>query len=75
MQVKLALPRLRLAQKALDLIILNRRLEGVDLLDLLGNDIQGMHLIVLRKQDSERKAHVAGTGNGNFHAKLLLLKS
>ena len=50
-QVELALPRLGLRQEALDLVVLDGRLVVVDLLDLLGHDVQRVHLVVLREQD------------------------
>ena len=46
-QVELALPRLGLRQESLDLIVLDGRLVVVDLLDLLGHDVQRVDLIVL----------------------------
>ena len=66
-QVELALPRLCLRQEALDLVVLDGRLEVVDLLDLLGHDVQRVHLVVLREQDGEGQAYVAGTGDSDFH--------
>lgn len=65
-QVELALPRLGLCQEALDLVVLDGRLVVVDLLDLLGHDVQRVHLVVLREQDGEGQADVAGTGDSNF---------
>ena len=65
-QVELALPRLGLRQEALDLVVLDGRLVVVDLLDLLGHDVQRVNLVVLREQDGEGQANVAGTGDGNF---------
>ena len=67
MQVELALPRLCLRQEALDLIVLDGRHVAVDLLDLLGHDVQRVHLVVLREQDGEGQADVAGTGDSNLH--------
>ena len=66
-QVELALPRLGLRQEALDLVVLDGRYVAVDLLDLLGHDVKRVHLVVLRKQDGEGQADVAGTGDGNLH--------
>ena len=65
-QVELALPRLGLSQEALDLVVLDGRYVVVDLLDLLGHDVQRVHLVVLREQDGEGQADVAGTGDSNF---------
>ena len=65
-QVELALPRLGLRQEALDLVVLDGRYVAVDLLDLLGHDVQCVHLVVLREQDGEGQADVAGTGDSNF---------
>ena len=65
-QVELALPRLGLRQEALDLVVLDGRLVVVDLLDLLGHDVQRVHLVVLREQDGEGQADIAGTGDSNF---------
>ena len=65
-QVELALPRLGLCQEALDLVVLDGRLVVVDLIDLLGHDVQRVHLVVLREKDSEGQADVAGTGDSNF---------
>ncbi len=67
-QVELALPRLCLRQESLDLVVLDGRLEAVDLLDLLGHDVQRVHLIVLQEQDGEGQADVAGTGDSDLHA-------
>lgn len=66
-QVELALPRLGLRQEALDLVVLDGRLEVVDLLDLLGHDVQRVHLVVLREQDGKGQADIAGTGNSDLH--------
>jgi hypothetical protein len=66
-QVELALPRLGLRQEALDLVVLDGRLVVVDLLDLLGHDVQRVHLVVLREQDGEGQADVAGTGDSDLH--------
>ena len=66
-QVELALPRLGLRQEALDLVVLDGRYVAVDLLDFLGHDVQGVHLVVLREQDGEGQADVTGTGDGNLH--------
>lgn len=65
-QVELALPRLGLRQEALDLVVLDGRNVVVDLLDLLGHDVQRVHLVVLREQDGEGQANVAGTGDSDF---------
>ena len=65
-QVELALPRLGLRQEALDLVVLDGRLVVVDLLDLLGHDVQRVDFVVLREQDGEGQADVAGTGDSNF---------
>lgn len=75
MQVELALPRLGLRQEPLDLVVLDGRLIVVDLLDLLGHDVQGMHLVVLREQDGEGQADVAGTGDSDLHVILQLSKN
>ena len=47
-QVELALPLLGLRKEALDLVVLDGRYVAVDLLDLLGHDVQRVHLVVLR---------------------------
>ena len=65
-QVELALPRLGLRQEALDLVVLDGRYVAVDLLDLLGHDVQRVHLVVLREQDGEGQADVAGTGDSDL---------
>ena len=65
-QVERALPRLGLRQEALDLVVLDGRYVAVDLLDLLGHDVQRVDLVVLREQDGEGQADVAGTGDSNF---------
>lgn len=75
MQVELALPRLGLRQEALDLVVLDGRLVVVDLLDLLGHDVQRVYLVVLREQDGEGQADVAGTGDSDLHVILQLSKS
>lgn len=67
MKVELALPHLGLRQEALDLVVLDGRHEVVDLLDLLGNDVQRVHLVVLREQDGEGQTDIAGSGDGNLH--------
>lgn len=46
-QIELPLPRLLLGEEALDLVVLDGRHERVDLLDLLGHDVQGVNLVVL----------------------------
>ena len=74
-QVELALPRLGLRQEALDLVVLDGRLVVVDLLDLLGHDVQRVHLVVLREQDGEGQADVAGTGDSDLHVILQLSKN
>ena len=66
-QAELALPRLGLCQEPLDLVVLDGRLVAVDLLDLLGHDVQRAHLVVLREQDGEGQADVAGTGDSDLH--------
>ena len=75
MQVELALPRLRLRKEALDLVVLDGRLVVVNLLDLLGQDVQRVHLVVLREQDGEGQADIAGTGDSDIHVILQLSKS
>ena len=65
-QVELALPRLGLRQKPLDLVVLDGRHVTVNLLDLLGHDVQRVYLVVLREQDSEGQADVAGAGDRDF---------
>lgn len=75
MQVELALPRLGLRQETLDLVVLDGRLVVVDLLDLFGHDVQRVHLVVLREQDGEGQADVAGTGDSDLHVILQLSKS
>ena len=75
MQVELALPRLGLRQEALDLVVLDGRLVVVDLLNLFGHDVQRMHLVVLREQDGEGQADVAGTGDSDLHVILQLSKN
>ena len=74
-QVELALPHLRLRQEALDLVVLDGRYVVVDLLNLLGHDVQRVHLVVLREQDGEGQADVAGTGDSDLHVILQLSKS
>lgn len=74
-QVELALPRLGLRQEALDLVVLDGRLVVVDLLGLLGHDVQRVDLVVLREQDGEGQADVAGTGDSDLHVILQLSKS
>ena len=74
-QVEHALPRLGLCQEALDLVVLDGRYVVVDLLDLLGHDVQRVHLVVLREQDGEGQADVAGTGNSDLHVILQLSKN
>ena len=75
MHVELALPRLSLRQEALDLVVLDGRYVAVNLLDLLGHDVQRVHLVVLREQDGEGQADVAGTGDSDLHVILQLSKS
>ena len=74
-QVELALPRLGLRQEALDLVVLDGRYVAVDLLDLLGDDVKRVHLVVLREQDGEGQADVAGTGDSDLHVILQLSKN
>lgn len=68
-------PRLCFRQESLDLVVLDGRHIVVDLLDLLGHDVQRVHLVVLREQDGEGQADVAGTGDSNLHVILQLSKS
>ena len=75
MQVEHALPRLGLREEALDLVVLDGRYVAVDLLDLLGHDVQRVHLVVLREQDGEGQADVAGTGDSDLHINLQLSKN
>lgn len=75
MQVELALPRLGLREEALDLVVLDGRYVAVDLLDLLGHDVQSVDLVVLREQNGEGQADVAGTGDSDLHIILQLSKS
>lgn len=75
MQVELALPRFCLRQEALDFVVLDGRYVAVDLLDLLGHDVQRVHLVVLREQDGEGQADVAGTGDSDLHVILQLSKN
>ncbi len=70
-QVELALPRLGLRQEALDLVVLDGRLVVVDLRDLLGHDVQRVHLVVLRKKYGEGQADIAGTGDSDFHGAII----
>lgn len=74
-QVELALPRLGLRQEALDLVVLDGRYVAVDLLDLLGDDVKRVDLVVLREQDGEGQADVAGTGDSDLHVILQLSKN
>ena len=74
-QVELTLPRFSLRQEALNLVVLDGRYVVVDLLDLLGHDVQRMHLVVLREQDGEGQADVTGTGDSDLHVILQLSKS
>ena len=50
-----------------NIIILNRGFFVVDQFNLLRDNINGLYFIVLRKQRSQGKTNVTGTGNGNFH--------
>ena len=75
MQVELALPRLGLRQEALDLAVLDGRYVAVDLLDLLGDDVKRVDLVMLREQDGEGQADVAGTGDSDLHVILQLSKN
>ena len=68
-------PRLGLRQEALDLVVLDGRYVVVDLLDLLGHDVQRVHLVVLREQDGEGQADVASTGDSDLHVILQLSKN
>ena len=74
-QVEFALPRLGLRQEALDLVVLDGRHVAVDLLDLLGDDVKRVDLVVLREQDGEGQADVAGTGDSDLHVILQLSKN
>ena len=60
-------PHLGLRQEALDLVVLDGRLVAVDLLDLIGHDVKRVHLVMLREQDGEGQADVAGTGDSDLH--------
>lgn len=72
-QVELTLPSLCFRQESLNLVVLDGRLVVVDLLDLLGNDVQRVDLVMLREQDGEGQADVAGTGDSKFHQLFPLL--
>lgn len=74
-QVELALPRLGLREEALDLVVLDGRNVVVDLIDLLGHDVQRVDLVVLREQDGEGQADVAGAGDSDLHVILQLSKN
>ena len=50
-----------------NIIILNRGFFVVDQFNLLRDNIHGLYFIVLRKQRSQGKSNITGTGNGNFH--------
>ena len=67
MQVELALPRLGLRQEALDLVVLNGRLDVVNLLALLGHNVQRLNSVVLSEQDGEGQAVLASTGDSDLH--------
>ena len=54
----------------LKFMIFNGRLFTVDLLNLLGNDVQGDHFMVLREQHAVGQTYVTCSGNGDFHATL-----
>ncbi len=56
-----------LLQILLDILILDGTLLPVDLLHLLGNDVHGHHLILLRQQRRDGKPYITGTCNCNFH--------
>ena len=47
MQVEILRTRLRLSQESFDLVILNRGNELPELLNLLGYDVERVHLVVL----------------------------
>lgn len=66
-QAQLPLPGLRLGQKPLDLRVANGRLEITQLLDLLGDDVQRVHIVVLRQEHGQREAHVPGSCDCNLH--------
>lgn len=66
-QEKRPLPRLGLRQEPLDLAVLDGRLEAVDLLHLLGDDVQGADLVVLGHQHGDGQADVTGARYCNFH--------
>ena len=65
-QVELALPSLCFRQESLDLVVLDGRLVVVDLCDLLRHDVQRVNFVVLREQDGEGQADVAGTGDSDL---------
>lgn len=75
MQVELALPRLGLRQEALDLVVLNGRLEVVNLLALLGHNVQRVNNVVLSEQDGEGQTVLASTGDSDLHVILQLSKN
>ena len=51
-----------------DLGIDNRALAIVEQFDLLGNDIERMHLIMLRQQQRNRQSYITSSSNGNLHS-------
>lgn len=75
MQVEIALPRLCFRQESLNLVVLDGRLVVVDLRDLLRHDVQRVNFVVLREQDGEGQADVAGTGDSDLHVILQLSKN
>lgn len=55
--------QLLLCEVFLDVIILNRRFTRINHIDLFGDDINRSDLMMLRKQDTEAKAHISCTSN------------
>ena len=70
-KIQLPLPRQGFPEEALNLVVLNRTDEIVQLSGFFfcGGDCG--NFVFLGEQDSQRKAYVSYAGNGNFHRRLL----
>ena len=69
-QVELALPLERLAEEALDLIVLNRANELIEFVRLRRRSGYSSNFVVLCQQHGQRQTDIADTGNGDIHSVL-----
>ena len=59
-------------KEALDVGVFDGRVAAVDLIDLGGVDVERDHIVMLCQQGGHGQADVAGSGDGDFHAFVLI---